>query len=42
VHAFEHRQARGLTFELYNGPGSPIGDWGAAFDALTPDFAASR
>ena len=29
--------ARGMTFEVYNEPGSPPSDWRAMFEALDPD-----
>jgi uncharacterized protein YbjT (DUF2867 family) len=37
VAALRTPAARGKTFELYNEPGAPPGDWAAAFGALLPD-----
>jgi uncharacterized protein YbjT (DUF2867 family) len=37
VAALHAPAARGKTFELYNEPGEPPGDWAAAFGALLPD-----
>ena len=37
VRALAHDEARGKTFEIYNEPGPPPGDWASAFAALSPD-----
>ncbi|HEY5834847.1 NAD(P)H-binding protein [Streptomyces sp.] len=40
VAAVEHPAARGTTFGLYNEPGPPLADWGAAFARLRQDEGA--
>jgi len=37
VQALANGEARGKTFELYNGPGEPPGDWDPLFAALSAD-----